>query len=196
MERKFQTAKRCTVRTEFKTMNTEPEFSFGKIVGFHGLDGEVKVRPTCNSPKILAGVRNVRTRATKHVPACQLEIDSIHFERRMYFLSFAGYPDRSSVEHLMGAELLTWESELGDLDSEEFWVKDLVGMTVYKQSGEEVGCVVGIRYSGNDLLEVRRESDPPGKTIFIPFVKAIVPVVDMSGKRLEIVELPGLLEAQ
>lgn len=176
--------------------NSEPTFLFGKIVGLRGLDGEVKVRPSSNSPEILGSVKHLRTKATKHFPACDLEIESSHFDKRMYFLCFAGYEDRTSVEHLMGAELLTWDDEIEELPEEEFWVKDLVGMTVFKENGEEVGQVIGIIYSGNDLLEVRRESDPPGKTILIPFVKSIVPTVNLSEKRVVVAELPGLLEAQ
>jgi 16S rRNA processing protein RimM len=177
-------------------MKDNPTFYFGKIVGLKGLSGEVKVRPSCNSPEILAGVRHLRTKASRHYPACDLEIECTYFDKRMYFLSFVGYEDRTSVEHLMGAELLTWEEELDDLSQDEFWVKDLVGMTVFKETGEEVGLVIGIRYSGNDLLEVRRESDPPGKTILIPFVKSLVPTVNLSQKRLVVADLPGLLEAQ
>jgi 16S rRNA processing protein RimM len=177
-------------------MKGEPTFFFGTVVGFHGLGGQVKVRPSCNSPEILVGVRNVLTKDRKHFPASRLEIESLSFEKRICRLTFVGYEDRSSVEDLMGAELFTWTDELQELSEEEFWVKDLVGMTVYKENGEEVGRVIGIRYSGNDLLEVRRSDDPPGKTILIPFVKSIVPTVNLSEKRLVIIELAGLLEAQ
>lgn len=173
-----------------------PSFVFGKIVGFRGLDGEVKVRPEANKPEILASVVHVRTKGSKHFPAQDLKIETSHFDKRMYYLSFHEYPDRTSVEHLMGAELLAWEDELEALDEEEFWVKDLVGLTVFKESGEAVGKIVNIVYGGNDLLEVRRESDPPGKTILIPFVKSIVPTVSLSEKRVVVNEIPGLLESQ
>jgi 16S rRNA processing protein RimM len=177
-------------------MKDEPTFAFGKIVGLHGLRGEVKVRPTSNSPEILASVQNVRTKATKHFPSVDLEIDSIHFDKRMYYLCFVGYDDRTSVEHLMGAELLTWEDQLEELAEEEFWVKDLVGMTAYKENGEVVGNIVGIMYGGNDLLEIKREGDPADKSILIPFVKTLVPTVNLREKRVIVADIPGLLEPQ
>lgn len=176
--------------------DTEPSFHFGKIVGFHGLQGEVKVRPVPNKPEILASVQRVRSKASKHVPSFELEIDTSYFDKRMYFLSFVGYPDRTSVEILGGAELYTWEDQLEELEEEEFWVKDLVGMTVLKESGEEIGKVVDIIYSGNDILEVRRPDDPPGKTILIPFVKDLVPTVNMGEKRILVKDLEGLFESQ
>jgi 16S rRNA processing protein RimM len=177
-------------------MNGEPTFNYGKIVGFRGLDGEVKVRPSCNSPEVLVNIKHIRTKGTKYVPSTDLEVESSHFDKRMYYLCFAGYEDRTSVEHLMGAELLTWEEELEELEEEEFWVKDLVGLTVYKEDGEKVGQIIGIRYGGNDLLEVKRDGDPPDKTILIPFVKTLVPVVNMSEGKVVVADVPGLLEAQ
>ena len=176
--------------------DTEPTFHFGKIVGFHGLQGEVKVRPVPNKPEILASVIHLRSKASKHVPAFDLEIDTSHFDKRMYYLSFVGYPDRTSVEILGGAELYTWEDELEELEEEEFWVKDLVGMTVLKESGEEVGKVVDIIYGGNDILEIRRPGDAPGKTILIPFVKSLVPTVNLSEKNILVKDLEGLFESQ
>lgn len=174
----------------------EPTFVFGKIIGFHGLQGVVKVRPECNKPEVLAHVSRVRTKETKQFPATDLEIDSSDFDKRMYYLSFADYADRSAVEHLMGAVLMAWEDEIDELEEEEFWIKDLVGLTVVKENGEEVGKIVDIVYGGNDLLEVRREEDPPGKTILIPFVKSIVPTINLSEKKVVIADIPGLLEAQ
>ena len=176
--------------------DSTPTFNFGKVVGFHGLQGEVKVRPEPNKPEILASVKHVRTKETKHFPSVDLLIESSHFDKRMYYLAFEDYPDRSSVEHLMGAELLTYEEELEELEEEEFWVKDLVGMIACKENGEEIGRVIDIVYGGNDLLEIRRDQDPPGKTILIPFVKSIVPTVDMKSRKLLVADIPGLFEAQ
>lgn len=69
-------------------------------------------------------------------------------------------------------------------------------MKVLNERSEEIGEVVDIVYGGNDLLEVRRPQDPPGKTILIPFVKSIVPTVDMEARKIVIAEIEGLLEAQ
>lgn len=171
-------------------------FPFGKIVGFHGLQGEVKVRPSSNKPELLEEVENVQTKETQYHPATDFTIISSHFDKKMYYLIFEGYQDRTSVEHLMGAELFTWEEELTELDEEEFWVKDLVGMSVVNQHNEHVGKVIDIVYGGNDLLEIQKPNDPPGKTVLIPFVKEIVPLVDKANKTITIAEIPGLLDAQ
>src|SRR5690606_35495027 len=119
----------------------------------------------------------------------------------MLIMAFEGYRDRTSVEHLEGARLFCKEDELLPLEEEEFWVSDLVGLEVFTTQGARVGKVVSIISSGNDLLEVAPDSngnsgDAAGKTILVPFVKDIVPTVDMKGKKIEVVDIPGLLEPQ
>lgn len=174
----------------------KPTFPFGKIVGFHGLKGEVKVRPSTNNPDLLLEVETVQTKETPHYHPINLEITSLEFDKRLFYLTFEGYEDRNSVEHLMGAELFTWEDQILELEEEEFWIKDLIGMKVVNERQEEIGEVIDIVYGGNDLLEIRRPDDPPNKTILIPFVKSLVPIVDKTARKIVITELEGLLEAQ
>lgn len=171
-------------------------FPFGKVVGFHGLKGEIKVRPSTNNPELLLEVDSVQTKETKHCPKQTFQIRTLDFDKKLFFLTLEGYDDRTSVEELMGAEFLTWEDQVADLAEEEFWIKDLIGMKALRQSGEVIGDVVDIVYGGNDLLEIRRPSDPPGKTILVPFVKSIVPSVDMNLRQIVIADIDGLLEAQ
>ncbi len=173
-----------------------PTFAFGKVVGFHGLKGVVKVRPATNNPELLLEVANVRTKETQYYEAIDLEIATLEFDKKLLYISFEGFEDRTSVEHFMEAELFTWEDQILELEEEEFWIKDLVGMKVFNEKQEEIGEVIDIVYGGNDLLEIRRPNDPPGKTILIPFVKSIVPTVDMEARKIIIAEIEGLLEAQ
>ncbi|MBY0550987.1 MAG: ribosome maturation factor RimM [Candidatus Obscuribacterales bacterium] len=171
-------------------------FLVGRIVGFHGLSGEVKVRPATNNPELLLSVTSMRTGNTPHFPSVDLEVDSLVFDKRMLYVCFKGFEDRTSVEHLEGADLFAAEAELEPLEEEEFWVKDLVGLEVFTTEGKLVGRVVDIIYGGNDILEIKGADHPPEKSILIPFVKSLVPAVDLKAKRVEIVDVPGLLEAQ
>jgi 16S rRNA processing protein RimM len=114
----------------------------------------------------------------------------------MLLMAFEDYDDRTSVEAMEGASLYCNEDELLPLEEEEFWVSDLVGMQVFTTDGASVGKVISIISTGSDLLEVKGEGSTDGKTILIPFVKNIVPVVDMKKQRIEVVDIPGLLEPQ
>ena len=73
-------------------------------------------------------------------------------------------------------------------------MKDLVGLDVFTTDGAPVGKVANVIDIGHQLLEIKiPESD---KLITVPFVKALVPVVDPTNHRIEVVDLPGLLEPQ
>lgn len=175
---------------------SQMNFLVGRIVGFHGLSGEVKIRPATNSPEILLNITTVRTKATPHYPSVELKIDGLTLEKRMLFASFQGYPDRTSVQHLEGADLYTADSQLSPLEEEEFWVRDLIGLEVYTTEGRLVGKVVDIIYGGNDLLEIKSDEHPAEKSILVPFVKNLVPGIDFKSRRIEVIDVPGLLEPQ
>lgn len=180
-------------------MNSDEHLFFvGTVVGFQGLAGEVKIRPSTNSPDLLLDVRTVRVELPKE-PDAVLKLRNVRVDKRMVLMTFNGLSDRTSVEYLEGAKLFCKEAELLPLEEEEFWVSDLVGMEVFTTGGARVGTVVSVVSTGSDILEVRGEGDyaaAEGKTILVPFVKDIVPTVDMSGRRIEVIEIPGLLEPQ
>lgn len=175
---------------------SDKNFLVGRVVGFHGLQGVVKVRPATNNPELLLSITSMRTGSTPRVPPVDLEVDTLEFEKRMLYVSFKGYDDRTAVQHLEGADLFASESELEPLEEEEFWVKDLVGLEVFTTEGKLVGKVVDIIYGGNDILEIKGIEHPPEKSILVPFVKSLVPAVDLKGGRVEVVDVPGLLEPQ
>jgi len=169
---------------------TEYTFPVGKVVGFHGLRGDVKIRPRTNNPTLLLDIDDVEV--SLDVRRVKLKIADIRLEKRLLLASFEGYPDRTAVEHLLNAELFTTKSQLNELDQDEWWVDDLVGLNVYTTEGRKVGTVCGITGGAGELLEVA-SADAPG-TFLIPFVKALVPVVDIEAKRVEVVDLPGLFD--
>jgi 16S rRNA processing protein RimM len=69
---------------------------------------------------------------------------------------------------------------------------DLVGLEVRLGDGSAIGTVKDLIHAGNDLLEV--ELSGTGKTLWIPFVEAIVPQVELEQGWIGITPPPGLLE--
>lgn len=178
-------------------MPTDAELTFplGTVIGLQGLKGEVKIRPQTNNPEILLEIKNVLARC-KDGRQLRLTARSVRLDRRLLHVCFQDFPDRTSVEALVGSELFTCDSELLPLVEDEFWVRDLIGTEVFTTGGAFVGKVVEIIYGSSDLLEIRRDEDPPGKTILVPFVKALVPVVDMKARKIQVADVDGLLSAQ
>ena len=143
--------------------------------------------------------------------------------KNLYVIQLAGVKYRDEAEELRGCKLVVPESDRPQLGENEYHLMDLVGLPVFMQDGGKlIGTVVDLINAGNDLLEVRleegegetrgqgdgemgREGDKETiqnskskiqnpKTILIPFVKEIVPVVDLEAGKIEITPPIGLLE--
>ncbi len=169
-------------------MSNDYTFPVGKIVGFHGLKGEIKIRPETNNPKLLLDIDDVEI-VIKH-ERINLEVEDLFLEKRILFIKLKGYPDRTSVEHFLNAQVFTSREQLNDLEDDEWWVDDLVGLVVVTPDGREVGTVAGITGNSGELLEVK-STDSEG-SFLVPFVKALVPEVDIKAGRIVVVDLPGL----
>lgn len=171
----------------------------GKIVGVQGLQGEVRVYPDSDFPERFEqpGQRwLLRPGATDPEP---IELLSGRYlaGKGLYVLRLGGITDRTQAELLRDCRLLVPETDRPPLQEDEFHVLDLVGLPVFDQTTQQlVGTVTDIIAAGNDLLEVQLAAHPTAKrtTVLIPFVKAIVPVVDLADRRIEITPPPGLLE--
>lgn len=79
------------------------------------------------------------------------------------------------------------------MNEDEFLIDELVGLEVFDNNdGKKLGFVIGVSNNGaSDLISIKTNSK---KICLIPFVKAIVPIVDIENKKIMINNLEGLLE--
>ncbi len=173
-------------------------FPVGKIVSFHGLSGEVKVYLESGNSEIVSDIETVIAKHDKK-PELTLNIRGLRAKGNQLFLTFVDYPDRTSVEPLLDYLLLVDRQQLNDLTEDEWWLSDLVGIPVYTTEGRPVGTISSVIDGPTPTLEIKdpsnKEQDET-KSILIPFVKDLVPVVNVKDKRIEVIDLPGLLEFQ
>jgi 16S rRNA processing protein RimM len=77
-------------------------------------------------------------------------------------------------------------------DPDEFNDHQLVGLRAVTPAGEVVGEVTSIDHApASDLLVLRR---PDGRNALVPFVKAIVPEVDLAAGRVVVDPPAGLFD--
>lgn len=166
----------------------------GKIVGAHGVRGHLKVRPSSNNPRLFLDLKSVLLQNQKTGTDKKLEIQSIDFDRKMFFVKLKDCNTRNDAESLVGSLVYTQKNQLQKLDSDEWWISDLVGLSVYAKTGEKIGVVSNVFGDQGEWLEISLD-EKEGKTALIPFVKEIVPVVDTTLGRVEInTEIQGLLD--
>jgi len=123
-----------------------------------------------------------------------LTVASVRWHSGQLLVAFAGITDRTAASELTGSWLSVDSSQLPDTgDPDEFRDYELIGLSVRTCAGDPVGVVTDVLHYGQDLLVVRRQDEPGGEAL-VPFVKAIVPEVDLRTGVVVIDPPPGLLD--
>ncbi len=199
VKRQKAEGKHPTPHTPHPTPHTPHFLPIGKIVAAQGMKGEVRVYPESDFPErfLAPGTRwLLRSHSTQPEPI-ELIRGRYLDGKGLYVVQFAGVTDRTQAEALRDGQLFVPEGDRPPLEEGEFHILDLIGLEVFDQATQVVvGTVVSIVQAGNDLLEVQRGQTGAKKaqTLLIPFVDAIVPVVDLQQRRIEITPPSGLIE--
>ncbi|HYO38306.1 MAG TPA: ribosome maturation factor RimM [Nocardioidaceae bacterium] len=175
------------------------EVVVGRIGRAHGVRGEVSVELRTDEPsRRYAEGAVLRTRsaegAAPHEPGGppHLTVRGTRWHQSRLLVTFAELPDRTAAETVRGLTLVTDvdTSETPD-DPAEFYDHQLVGLTMVTTDGVEVGEVTEVVHgAAQDLLAVRTDG---GREVLVPFVTALVPVVDVAAGQVQVADRPGLL---
>lgn len=170
----------------------------GSIVGAQGIKGEVKVYPNSDFPERFeqAGERWLWGDRDTEPRSIQLQKGYEIPGRGLYVVQLAGIHDRTQAENLRGQMLVLPIIDRPRLASEEYHSQDLIDLPVFHQvTGVQIGIVADIFTAGHEILVVNAPNDDNKTTeVMIPFVKEIVPIVDIPNQRIEILPPPGLIE--
>ena len=163
----------------------------GRIVRPHGIRGEVVVEVTTDEPSTRFSAGS--TLATEPASAGPLTIEAVRPHQGRLIVAFDGVFDRTGADALRDVRLCVDSADLPPPeDPDEYHDFQLVGLRAVSDSGEALGEVVGVEHGpAADLLVLRR---PAGGRALVPFVKAIVPTVDLAGGRVVLTPPEGLLE--
>jgi 16S rRNA processing protein RimM len=173
----------------------------GRVGRPHGIRGEVVIGVRTDEPDLRfavgatmnAGSSPDDDGAGSPGPA-QLRVASARWHSGQLLVAFDGITDRTAAAALTGSWLSVDSSQLPETgDPDEFRDHQLIGLAVRTRAGDPVGVVTEVLHYGQDLLVVRR-ADGPGGECLVPFVKAIVPEVDVRAGVVVIDPPPGLLD--
>ncbi|MEB3212790.1 MAG: ribosome maturation factor RimM [Leptolyngbyaceae bacterium] len=158
-----------------------------------------------------------------NIEAVQLTKGRLLEGKGVYVITLKGITTREQAEQLRNSRLWVPEGDRPPLEEGEFHVADLIGLSVYHQTtGDYIGEVIDVLSAGNDILEVRQPTDSSeststdkqpkpqsttpdptkptqkspkkSKSILIPFVYDIAPVVDLHRQRIEVLPPKGLID--
>lgn len=161
----------------------------GRIGRPHGVRGEVTVEVRTDDPELRLPVgASITTDPADRGP---LVIEARRWHKGMLLLSLAGVVGRDAADALRGTMLVIDSAEVEPSDDpDEFHDHELIGLKVVTVAGESVGEVTDVLHHGQDLLVVRREGQDDA---LVPFVKVLVPEVDVAHGRLVVDPPDGLL---
>lgn len=180
----------------------------GTIVAPQGLEGELRVLSVSDFPERFQkrGIRGIQGTQGGEIREITLLRGRGLPGKNVYVIKLEGVENREQAEALRGYKLWANKLEKPRLKADEYHVSELVNLEVYHHlTGEKIGVVVDILWAGNDILAVQLEanlasvkkkspSSDSGARALVPFVKEIVPLVDLKAARIEISPPPGLLE--
>lgn len=160
----------------------------GRVGRPHGLRGEVTVQVRTDSPeqRFIPGARFGAGAGRT------LTVDAVRPHAGMLLVRFVGIPDRAAAQTLQGILLTVEITELPELaDPDEFYDHQLEGLVAVRRDGVVLGTVREIVHApASDLLVLET-----GKgAALVPFVRAIVPEVDLATGRVVLDPPAGLLD--
>lgn len=165
----------------------------GKIVGTHGIRGDVRVLESTDFPeKRFAKGKQVFLFLPKESEPIILTIEKSRPHKNVRLVKFVEYDNINEVERFRDGRLAVSATDRlqSEESQEEYYYDEVIGSLVVIEDGEELGTVQEIlSLPANDVWVVRSKDK---KEILLPFIEEVVRQVDVAKKRITIRWMEGL----
>lgn len=163
--------------------------NIGSIVNTHGLRGEVKIYPYTNELERFEDLDYV---FFDEALTLKRTIESVRYIKNMILIKFHEYNDINQVEGLKDTLLyIDRETQGVDLEDEEYYVVDLIGLEVIDEKYGPIGQLVDVlQNTAQDLYQIKT---PQGELVLIPAVKAFIGTIDLEKRVMHTHVIEGLL---
>ena len=167
----------------------EKQLQVGVISSTHGVRGEVKVFPTTDDVTRFRQLKKVYLDTGREM--LPLEIQNVKFFKQFAILKFKGIDNINDIEKYRGKSLMIDREDAVDLDEDEYFISDMIGMKVYTEDGSEFGTLKDVMETGaNDVYII--DSLEHGE-VLIPAIRECILDVDMDEERMTIHLMEGLV---
>ncbi len=151
----------------------------GAISGSFGVNGEIRLKSFCADPETIADYSPL----TDEKDTRKFVISLSKPVKNGFAASVDGITTKEQADALRGVRLFASRDQLPEIPDDEFYHADLIGLTVLDVGGAVLGKVHAVQNHGaSDLLEITPKGS--SDTVLLPFTKAVVPTVDLAGKRI------------
>lgn len=161
----------------------------GVITTTHGVRGEVKVFPTTEDAGRFLELEYVFLDTGREMK--KLFIENVKFYKNLAILKFEGIDNINDIEKYKGRELWIPREEAQELDEDEYYIADLLGMDVFLEDGSLFGTLKDVMETGaNDVYVVTAKD---GREVLLPAIKECILSVDVEKNMMTIHLMKGLL---
>jgi len=167
-------------------MNSKPTLVFVAQVGAaHGVQGEFKLLSHTDDPLTVLEFNPLLD--DKGEPA--LSITAARAHKGALLVRAEEVPDRTAADKIKGLKLYVDRADFPETDEDEYYVTDLIGLSVVDVAGNPVGKVANVdNFGAGDLLDIRPLE---GANFYVLFSLANVPEVSIAEGRV-VVDLSNI----
>ena len=167
----------------------EKQLQVGVISSTHGVRGEVKVFPTTDDVTRFRQLKKVYLDTGREM--LPLEIQNVKFFKQFAILKFKGIDNINDIEKYRGKSLMIDREDAVDLDEDEYFIADMIGMKVCTEDGSEFGTLKDVMETGANDVDII-DSLEHGE-VLIPAIRECILDVDMDEERMTIHLMEGLV---
>lgn len=162
----------------------------GVISSTHGLRGEVKVFPTTDDAARFQTLKNVVLDTGRE--KLDLEIQSVRFFKQFVIVKFKGIDNINDIEKYKGKSLFVTRENAVELEEDEYYIGDLIGMEVYTDDSEErFGVLKDVMETGaNEVYIITSENHGE---VLLPAIHESILDIDVEAKKMKVHLMEGLL---
>ena len=149
-----------------------------RVAGAFGIKGDVRITTFTEDPLALGRYRDLR----REDGSPGLVLSAVRVTKGGVIARAAGVDTRDQAEVLRGLTLFVARESLPVPDEDEFYLADLIGLSVETPEGEVLGRIKAVNdFGAGDLLEIQ---PPAGPSWWLPFTRANVPDVQLREGRV------------
>lgn len=163
----------------------------GVIRRAHGVRGEASIEPWTDSVHRFDELESVTLVSPDEKQTREVRIESVRAHGERALVKFAGVETPEDVQLLQNWTIEIPADEARALEEDEYFLHDLVGLTLFDAEGRERGVVDDVLEGGGGVILVVKRAG--GRTYELPFAAELCTEIDVPGKRI-VVALPEGLD--
>ena len=158
-------------------------------MGTHGIRGELRVEPWCDSADFLTGFKTLYWNGGE----TPVKVLGARVHKSLVLMKLEGVESATQGDLLRGKVLYLARKD-AKLPEGRYFIQDLIGMKVSTDEGEELGTLSDVMQTGaNDVYRIQGEN---GKEYLFPAVDAMIAETSLEKGVILVRPIPGIFDSE